>query len=285
MAGTGLRLEVRDYTDHANWRWVLTDDGNAVGEHAVKLDDREWQFEAFRDLPGWISWHAAPDRYREDEARIVAEVGDWIGSRVLGPIAPALAGRRPATVRVVLPAEAVNLAFRPLELAHAGGRPLAVQGVTLVTQLGPEDGRNPDPVAGRLRVLGLFSLPEGGQALNLRRERHALVNLIHGINATGKAADVRVLQYGVTRASLQNVLAEGEGWDVIHISGHGAPGTLVLETAEGTPDPVDAATLADMLEAARDRLKLVTVAACWSAEHHRHRAAPAARPAYRPSGH
>jgi hypothetical protein len=285
VAGTGLRLEVRDYTDHANWRWVLTDDGNAVGEHAVKLDDREWQFEAFRDLPGWISWHAAPDRYREDEARIVAEVGDWIGSRVLGPIAPALAGRRPATVRVVLPAEAANLAFRPLELAHAGGRPLAVQGVTLVTQLGPEDGRNPDPVAGRLRVLGLFSLPEGGQALNLRRERHALVNLIHGINATGKAADVRVLQYGVTRASLQNVLAEGEGWDVIHISGHGAPGTLVLETAEGTPDPVDAATRARHAggrprpaQAGHRRGLLV-------GRHHRHRAAPAARPAYRPSGH
>jgi hypothetical protein len=27
-------------------------------------------------------------------------------------------------------------------------------------------------------VLGLFSLPEGGQALNLRRERHALVDLL-----------------------------------------------------------------------------------------------------------
>jgi CHAT domain len=265
VAGAGLRLEVRDYTDPANWRWVLTDDGNAVAEHTVKLDERDWQFDAFRDLPGWISWHAAPDRYREDEARMVAEVGDWIGSRVLGPIAPALASRRPATVHVVLPTGASDLAFLPLELAHANNKPLAVQGVTLVTQLGPEDGRNPDPVAGRLRVLGLFSLPEGGQALNLRRERHALVDLIRGINATGKAADVRVLQYGVTRASLQDVLAEGEGWDVVHISGHGAPGTLVLETAEGTPDPIDAATLATMLEAAQGRLKLVTVAACWSA--------------------
>jgi hypothetical protein len=53
------------------------------------------------------------------------------------------------------------------------------------------------PDGGRLRVLGLFSLPEGGQTLNLRRERHSLVQLIRSIAAGGKAADVRVLQYGV----------------------------------------------------------------------------------------
>jgi hypothetical protein len=45
-------------------------------------------------------------------------------------------------------------------------------------------------------VLGLFSLPDGGQPLNLRRERYSLVQLIHRIAAAGKAAEVRVLQYG-----------------------------------------------------------------------------------------
>ena len=35
---------------------------------------------------------------------------------------------------------------------------------------------------------------------------------------------MRVLQYGVTRERLRDVLKEDEGWDVIHISGHGAPG-------------------------------------------------------------
>ncbi len=42
-------------------------------------------------------------------------------------------------MRVVLPADAAGLAFRPLLLAHAGGRPLAAQGVTLVRQLSPDD--------------------------------------------------------------------------------------------------------------------------------------------------
>ena len=38
----------------------------------------------------------------------------------------------------------------------------------------------------RLRVLGLFSLPEGGQPLNLRRERQALVTLVRGLAAAGR---------------------------------------------------------------------------------------------------
>ena len=61
--------------------------------------------------------------------------------------------------------------------------------------------------------------------------------------------DVRVLQYGVTRERLRDVLEEGEGWDVIHSAGHGAPGELVLETEDGSPDPVTAAELADLLDA------------------------------------
>ena len=116
-------------------------------------------------------------------------------------------------------------------------------------------------------MLGVFSLPEGGAALNLRRERQSLVSLINQVAATGRAANVKVLQYGVTRARLCDVLEDGEGWDIIHISGHGVPGQLVLETADGRPDRITAEDLADLLDLARDRVKLVTVSACWSAAH------------------
>jgi hypothetical protein len=126
-------------------------------------------------------------------------------------------------------------------------------------QIGSADGLT--PAVGRLRVLGLFSLPEGGQPLNLRRERYELVRLVRRIAASGKSADVRVLQYGVTRDRLRDVLEEAEGWDAIHISGHGSPGKLFLETAAGRPDRVPAAELADMLDLACGRVRLVTVAA------------------------
>ncbi len=99
----GLRLEVTEFTDLARWRW---------GPHG--------------------SWHAAPDTRAADEARMLGELGEWIGAEVFGRIAPALRARRPATVTVVVPGDAAALAFRPLELAHADGTPLAAQGITLV---------------------------------------------------------------------------------------------------------------------------------------------------------
>ena len=246
---------------------MLTDASGAfLADHEVRLDPLDWQFEAFADLPFYLRWHAAPDRRAADEARIVGEVGEWIGAQVIGAVGPALLRERPAVVRVAVPAEAVSqgagaLLLRPLELAHVAGRPLAVQDVTLVMAAG-SDARGGTPVGERLRVLGLFSLPDGRRAL---RERQELVRLIEGIAATGKAADVRVLQYGVTRQALADVLVEGEGWDIVHVSGHGRPGSLLLETASGGADRVDGAELADLLALGRGRIKLVTVSACWSA--------------------
>lgn len=265
-----LRLEVREFRDLTRWRWVLTDASGAfVADHEVRLNSADWQFEAFADLPFYLRWHAAPDRRAADEARIVGEVGEWIGSQVLGAIGPALLRRRPAVVRVVVPAGAEALLLRPLELAHEAGRPVAVQDVTLVMAAG-SDAHGGAPIGERLRVLGLFSLPDGRCALNLRRERQELVRLIEGIAAAGKGADVRVLQYGVTRQALTDVLMEGEGWDIVHVSGHGRPGSLLLETASGDADRVDGAELANLLAPpglalGRGRIKLVTVSACWSA--------------------
>jgi len=261
----GLRLEVREFRDLARFRWVLQDaSGVYLADHEVRLDPASWQYEAFGDLRRYLRWHCAPDRRAEDEARIVDEVSAWIGTHVLGPaVGDALARRRPATVRVVVPTEAAGLLYRPLELAHAQGRPLAVQDVTLVMQGSPagDRGTGPEPVGERLRVLGLFSLPEGGRSLNLRRER---AELVRRVAAIGKATDVRVLQYGVTRDRLREILEETEGWDIIHVSGHGRPGSLVLETAVGQPDLITAPELAGLLDVARRRLKLVTVSACWS---------------------
>jgi tetratricopeptide (TPR) repeat protein len=261
---------VRDYTGPTRWRWVLTDvSGAFLADHEVRVDERGSQYEAFTNMEDYISSFAAADRYVQDEARIVADVGRWLESEVFGPIAEVLARaakRAPVTVRVVVPEVARALLFRPFELTYASGKPLAVQDVTLVMQTADDDsGDNAVPVGSRLRVLGLFSLPEGEQALNLRRERHAIVQLIARVAARGKAVEVRVLQYGVTRDQLRRILEEDEGWDVIHISGHGSPGELLLETASGLLDTVTATELSDMLAPARERVKLVTLSACWSA--------------------
>jgi tetratricopeptide (TPR) repeat protein len=268
--GSVLRLNVKDYAGPTRWRWVLTGvSGGIIADHEVRADERSWQYEAFTDLQYYVSSYAAPDSYAEDGERIVAEVGQWAGSVIFGAVAEALAQaarKKPVTVRVVVPDGAEALLFWPLEVAYAGGRPLAVQDVTLVMEtMGDDSADDTVRVEGRLRVLGLFSLPEGGKPLSLRRERRALVGLVDRIAARGKTAEVTVLQYGVSRERLRDVLEEADGWDLIHISGHGAPGELLLETAAGTPDTVTAAELADILAPARESVKLVTVSACSSA--------------------
>jgi tetratricopeptide (TPR) repeat protein len=117
-----------------------------------------------------------------------------------------------------------------------------------------------------LRVLGVYSLPDDEMPLGLRRERHELEKLVNSICQTGgRAVELRVLQYGVTRQLLRETLEEGEGWDVVHFSGHGLAGGLVLERDDGGNQVLDATELAAMLSVARDRLKFVALSACYSA--------------------
>ncbi|QXJ25760.1 CHAT domain-containing protein [Actinomadura graeca] len=276
-------LRVEQYIGPQRWRWVLTKfDGRLLADHEVRLDASHWQYQAFGDLRGYLREHASPVRRIEHEAQIVSDVGAWLGEQALGPIGRALAREGPATVCVIVPPQAAELAHRPLELAHAAGRPLALQGLTLVNQVDDPvrstdralfakySGRGQhDPkveIGRRLRVLGLFSLPIESRPLDLRRERQAMVRAFeHLARVDGRSVDLRMLQYGVTRARLLQALCEPEGWDLVHVAGHGLPGELLLETEDGNVDPVRADSLAGLLELTKRRLKLVTLSTCWSA--------------------
>jgi tetratricopeptide (TPR) repeat protein len=275
MTGAGvamaeLTLKAREVESASRWRWVLTGPGGVVvAEHRVQLDEGCWQYEAFGDPHAYLRWRVVPDRRVEHESEVVAQLGEWVGAEVLGPVGAALVAQRPVTVRVVVPTAPVEprpLMFLPLELAHVGGGPVALQDVTFV-HCGVDDAAGTATGSrGRLRVLGLFSVPDGERPLNLRGERQTLLRLFRELaGKDGRAVDVQVLQYGVTRDRLRDVLAQAEGWDLVHISGHGTPGELLLETEDGSPDRITASELAGLLEVARGRLKLVSVSACWSA--------------------
>jgi len=79
------------------------------------------------------------------------------------------------------------------------------------------------------------------------------------------AIDLRVLQYGVTRPALEQILEEGQGWDIVHFSGHGLQAHLILEKNDGTADEVPSEELLKLLKPTRGRLKWVTLSACLSA--------------------
>jgi hypothetical protein len=248
--GVGLLLEAREANGPLRWRWLLSDadTGVLLADHAVDLDAAADELTAFRDLYGYARWHAAPDRRTEDETRIVGRAGAWAGRELLGEeIGAAIIRAAPVTVTVRATAAVLDeVLLWPLELAHAGGRPLAARGdVSLVYDIAPPGPPgSKDDVGGALRMLAVFSQPTRASVLALRRERYALSRLILRIAARQrKAVEMSVVQYGVTRQRLKDIAESAEGWDLLHLSGHGGRGSFLLEHADGSPDPVDAADL------------------------------------------
>jgi hypothetical protein len=265
-----LLLAAVDVAGPSRWRWELRDEatGEVIAEHHVSLDgtpDSD-QVAAFGDLYEYVRWHADPV-WHDDEPRIIRKTGIWARHAVLGDaITDAITAAAPATVLVSVPAPADQALLWPLELAFANGAPLAVRGdVSFVYCMG-RSGAVPDDPVRPVRVLAAFSSPARTGAIALRRERHELAALIRRIvNRDGAAIELQVLQYGVTRQRLSEVIRSGGGWDVVHLSGHGNRAGFALERADGSMDYASAADLVDLLRPSLGRLKLAVLGSCKSA--------------------
>jgi hypothetical protein len=266
---TPLRLTITDYHDATRWRWVLSDGaGRFLADHTVQLDPTTREYRGFVDLNAYLEYHK-PIHPLEKQ---LDELGLWVGEKVFGGLRQALSDRRtlPAiAIPVAVPPPAHELLFRPFELARfADGTPFRKAGVRFVYVLdeGPPTGSpSKDPVERSLRILAAFSLPVSANPLNLRRERVGLQRLVRDLTLThGLAVELRVLQYGATRDTLNEALEEADGWDIIHLSGHGDKGELLLENDRGGSDTIGAEELGTLLELARSRLKLLILDACYS---------------------
>jgi hypothetical protein len=174
------RLQVLDWAGTGQWRWrwrLLNADGVYVTDHQVEIDATAWQFEAFTNLDNYLKWAASPDRW-EHQAELVEQVGEWVGRHVLGPAIGSALARRRGPVRIGVPADAPALARLPWELARVDGRTLAGHRTNLVIVPEPHESLNKQAVGERLRMLAVFSLPDGAGALNLRKERVALAQFV-----------------------------------------------------------------------------------------------------------
>lgn len=169
-------------------------------------------------------------------------------------------------MHVAVPKDAEELLRLPFELARfSDGEPFAAAGVRFVYQLdgAPKRPTAKTPADKALRILAAFSLPGRLNPLNLRRERYGLQRLVRELTQMhGVAVELRVLQYGAARQTLEDAFDEGEGWDVVHLSGHGDEGKLLLEDERGDTDEIDADDLGKLLAPAKRRLKLLILDAC-----------------------
>jgi hypothetical protein len=263
--GWGLVAEA--VANEGSWRWRLLDDaGGTVERHEVSVDADEWEWEALRDLPAAAKQQFDPADPIGAEALLASRIGRWTADRLLGPVAARLAREAPAEVTLTVPAGADWLLGVPLSIAEVDGSTLAFRGVVFAGSSAADAPAAKEPIGARLRVLAVFSVPVGQALLDLRRERKGLADLVTRLGQEKQLAiDLRILQYGVTKERLQGALAEKEGWDVVHFSGHGAAGRLALEDATGQAQLVDTTELVAWLGQTERRLKLVTLSACSSA--------------------
>jgi len=125
--------------------------------------------------------------------------------------------------------------------------------------------RKSDP-GGSLRMLAVFAQPTDTSVLALRRERYELTRLVRRIAARERAVvELQVVQYGATRERLREIADSSDGWDVLHLSGHGTGGAFLLEKDDGSPDLVATPDLVALLRPVKRRVRLAVVSACESA--------------------
>jgi tetratricopeptide (TPR) repeat protein len=265
---TPLRLTLTDYRDPAHWRWVLSDGkGGFLADHTVSLDP------ATRECQGFVEVGSYVDFYQEayPPQRQLEDLGDWIGEQVFGGLRSKLLKHavKPARpVHVHVPEAAQELLFRPFELARFDNKQsFRKAGIRFVYQRDNVEAAVGDKPAAtsKLRILAVFSLPVSQNPLNLRRERYGMQCLVRDLNKTqGLAVELRVLHYGATRQLLEDTLQDGEGWDIVQVSGHGDKGELLLEDDRGGTDAINAQDLGDLLSPTAGRLKLLILDACYS---------------------
>ena len=115
---------------------------------------------------------------------------------------------------------------------------------------------------GPLRIVVAIAAPGtgGGGVLDYERE---LRNVLAAVRAARQgAADVRVVPFatvGAIRAELDRGPAH-----VLHLTGHGSPGTLALEDEDGSARPVTADELADLAVPPGQMPPVITLSACYT---------------------
>lgn len=162
-------------------------------------------------------------------------------------------------------AEFVGLPFESLRLAD--GRLLVAQENVVVRRrvsgLPTVVAAPAHPLPGPLKILVAVGAPDEGRTsgavLDTERE---LQNILDAVEEPRRRDDVAVRILEVGHPDTIADAFESDAYHVLHLSCHGAPGRLLLETEEGAEAPTTAAQLLKPIKASGRRLPLVFVSAC-----------------------
>jgi len=286
-----FRLTVDDLTTSGRFNLRLTDgQGKFLDGNEVRANPEDTRWRGLFEMDEYLErergrFSSAQRESGESDRTLLAELGDFLRTDVLGDrITSHLFGsRRRGTIFVELPRErrpeAIELTRIPWELARdKQGKPLSDVG--LAVQVLPR-GVMPDSIAleqaltaarpfepgGPLRVLIAFAQSRGQTALAMRTMRERLRQFFLGRLAPRYQVELEVLQYGVTRETLERAARRKGGYHIVHLFAHGRENLLVLEDEEGRDDPISGEDVANLLSGDfADPPYLVFLTACHSGE-------------------
>jgi tetratricopeptide (TPR) repeat protein len=165
---------------------------------------------------------------------------------------------QPVRLGLAVPTELAGLPWETLPSPDGRG-PLGLHPlVSLYRKANAAEGRvQPGP----LRIVVAIAAPDsGGMVLDYERE---LRNVLAAVRAArAGAADIRVVPFA-TLAAIRAELDRGPA-HVLHITGHGSPGTLALEHDDGSARPVTAEEFVDLAVPPGRMPPVITLSACYT---------------------
>ena len=215
-------------------------------------------------LFGWRPWIERTDDGLRRLGIGLAE--DFVSPPVAEALAETVAeaGRLGRVLELALEPDAA-LADLPWEtLSLPGIGPLALHAnVALVRRVAGARMTAPAAIPGPLRILVAIGSPEAqnprGELLDMEAELGRILDATDQSRRAGKAY-VRILETGGV-AAIRQALMERR-YHILHISCHAGPGALILETADGAEDIVDAARFWDEAIPDGEVPPLVVLAGC-----------------------
>ena len=198
----------------------------------------------------------------------LSRAGRLLGESFLpGPVADKLErvlvaaerAHQPVRLGLAVPAELAGLPWEALPSPDGRG-PLGLH--PLVSVYRKAEAATGRVLPGPLRIVVAIAAPEsgGGPLLDYERE---LRNVLAAVRAARHdAADVRVVPFA-TVAAIRAELDRGPA-HVLHITGHGSPGTLDLEDEDGSARPVTADEFVDQAVPPGQMPPVITLSACYT---------------------
>ena len=184
---------------------------------------------------------------------------DRVAGELQGVLAAAERAYQPVRLGLAVPPELAGLPWEAL-LCPDGRGPLALH--PLVSLYRKTETATAQLLPGPLRIVVAIAAPDdgGGAVLDYERE---LRNVLAAVRAARQdAADVRVVPFA-TPGAIREELDRGPA-HVLHISGHGSPGTLSLENDDGSARTVTADEFLAQAVPPGRMPPVVTLSACYT---------------------